>query len=184
MTLDERFGPCLPFQRQASAWELSTQPRSLQILSEETAPALKLLIDTAPSLPLVEVVHATAPILWLVDQQGNVRFSMEEVMNRDTGALHFILPRNGPPLRPTEERLGHPALLEPGNAGTKMARIGGELFYDPFRGRAPWVLSNASGRYGKRPHITSEHLENVNAIFAHFGISLRTFFIYTPEAKE
>nr|AOO94063.1 hypothetical protein [Rhizobium leguminosarum bv. trifolii] len=182
MTLDERFGPCLPFQRQASAWELNTQPRSLQILSEETAPALKLLIDAAPRLPLVEVVHATAPILWLVDRDGNVRFSMEEVIDRDTRSLHFVLPRNGPPLRSTEERLGHPALLDLGAAVTKAARIGGELIYDPFRDRAPWVLSNSSGRYGKRPHITGEHLENVNAIFAEFGISLHTFFIYTPAA--
>ncbi len=182
MDLDERFGECLPFQRDASEAELSAQPRSFQVLSEDTAPALKMLIDTAPMQPLSQVVYATSPILWLVDQAGNVRFAMEEVLNRDTGSLHFILPRNGPPLRPFEVRLGHPSLLEPGSPERKVARIGGELFYDPFKGRAPWVLSNNSGRYGKRPHIRREHLENVNEIFAGFGISLRTFFIYTPAA--
>ncbi|WP_158775601.1 hypothetical protein [Rhizobium sp. H4] len=181
MDLDERYGECLQFQRDASPVELSAMPRSLQVLTEETAPALKSLIDAASSQPLAEVVYATSPILWLVDEAGNIRFAMEEVLNRETGNLHFILPRNGPPLRPFEARLGHPSLLEPGNPETKVARIGGELFYAPIRGRSPWVLSNNSGRYGKRPHIRREHLENVNEVFAGFGISLRTFFVYTPD---
>ncbi|MBX4919989.1 hypothetical protein HJA76_09735 [Rhizobium bangladeshense] len=182
MNLDEKFGQCLPFQRDASEAELAWQPRSLQVLSNETAPALKTLIDATVAQPLTQVVHATTPILWLVDREGNVRFAMEEVLNRETGSLNFVLPKNSPPLRETEVRLGHPALLDPGIPETKMARIGGELNYDPFEGKRPWVLTNNSGRYGKRPHITDEHLENVNDIFAGFGISLRTFFLYTPAA--
>lgn len=185
MDLDALFGPCLPFERAATDAELGVSSRSLEILSRETAQALKLHLENADSLPLAQVIHSTAPILWLIDEAGQIRFAMEEVIERDTGALSYILPRSGPPLRDTEVRLGHPALLDPVRAGEKKsARIGGEIFFDPTpRSDISWVLTNNSGRFGKRPHIRREHLENANNAFKEYGISLREFFIYTPERR-
>lgn len=183
MDLDALYGSCLPYQRDASEAELGVMPRSLQILDAQSAPALKGYLESTGELLLPQVVHWTTPILWLIDKKGDIRFAMEEVVARDTGALTFVLPRNGPPLRETDVRLGHPALLEPVNAGeTKSARIGGEIIYDPVRqSKDAWVLTNNSGRFGKRPHITRAHLENAKNAFMGFGISLRTFFIYTSE---
>lgn len=185
MDFDVLYGPCLPFARDASEAEMGVNPRSLEFLNEETAPALIKHLENAESLLLSQVVHATMPILWLIDEAGQIRFAMEEVIARDTGYLSYILPRNGPPMRETDVRLGHPALLEPVNAGeAKSARIGGEIFYDPIRrSELSWVLTNNSGRFGKRPHIKREYLENAGKAFEALGVSLRTFFIYTKEKQ-
>ncbi|WP_158665244.1 hypothetical protein [Ensifer adhaerens] len=157
----------------------------MQLLNNTTALFLKNYMETTNGLRLPEVVHSTTPILWLVDKDGLIRFAMEEVVSNDTGALNYILPRNGPALRDNEVRLGHPALLDPVKPGdTKAARIGGEIIYDPSpNSNIPWVLTNASGRFGKRPHITRAHLENVKEVFAQFGIPLRAFFVHTPARR-
>lgn len=182
MDLDEEYGPCLPFERSASEAEMSVMPRSVQILDDTTAPSLKAYLESATDLRVPQVLHATTPLLWLIDVDGKLRFALEEVLSRDTGQVSYILPRNGPPMRETDVRLGHPALLEPVDPGQmKSARIGGEIFYDPVA-TSPnaWVLTNNSGRFGKRPHLTRQHLENAKAAFARFDIYLRAFFIYTP----
>jgi hypothetical protein len=181
MELDATYGECLPLQRSASEAEMSVMPRSLQILNEETAAGLKAYMESAHSLYLPRVMHATTPILWLVDDKGGIRFALEEVLARDTGSTTHILPRGGPPLRETDIRLGHPSLLDPVNPGaTKSARIGGEIIYDPIpQSSDAWVLTNNSGRFGKRPHITRAHLDNVREAFKRFDISLRAYFIYS-----
>jgi len=183
MDLDAQYGDCRRFARTASDAELSVMPRSLQLLDKNTAPSLKNYFDSAKELLLTQVIHQTTPILWLVDELGAVRFALEEVVNRDTGHLHYVLPRNGPSLRPNEIRLGHPALLDPVLSGqTKAARIAGEIIYDPVpQSPHPWVITNNSGRFGKRPHLSRAHLENVKNLFASYEIALRSFFIYTPE---
>ncbi len=62
-----------------------------------TAAALKTYMDTAEQLRITGVMHATTPILWLIDQGGSILFALEEVVSRDHGSLMFVLPRNGPP---------------------------------------------------------------------------------------
>ncbi|MFF0948378.1 hypothetical protein ACFYE9_12095 [Rhizobium leguminosarum] len=182
MNLDDEYGLCLKYQRTATPEELGAMPRSLQILNDVTAPALKTYLESAGTLTIPAVLHATTPILWLIDKDGNLRFALEEVLNRYTGAVTYILPRSGPKLGEMDVRLGHPALLEPVDDDEKAARIGGELFYDPVpTSEHAWVLTNNSGRFGKRPHITRQHLNNVKGFFARFGIHMRTFFIYTPD---
>lgn len=184
--LDNEYGPCLPYQRTASDAELAVHPRSLQILNEETAPYLKSYMETSAGLLLPQVFHATTPILWIIDFHGMLRFAFEEVLDGNTGAVTHILPRNGPPMRPTDVRLGHPALLDPVDPpAIKSARIGGEIFFDPVpQSERQWVISNNSGRFGKRPHIRREHLANANRIFERHGIIFREFFVFTPQRGE
>ncbi|MDH6269169.1 hypothetical protein M2360_004595 [Rhizobium sp. SG_E_25_P2] len=178
MDLDERFGQCRPAARPVAEVEQHIQPRSLQRLADVAA-VLKTYLECAGDLAIPAVFHETAPILWLVDEDGAIRIAMEEVVLRDTGALRYILPRNGPPMEAHHVRLGHPALLDPVEPGmVKEARIGGELFYDPVRySPVSWVISNNSGRYGKREGITRSHINNVRDVFASYDIQVRPFFI-------
>ncbi|SCX31688.1 hypothetical protein [Agrobacterium rosae] len=183
MDFDERFGKCLPYERTASPAEEELTSKSMQTLSGVTAPALKNYLETAPTLTLTGVLHETTPILWLVDGDGQIRFALEEVVDLATQNLTYVLPRNGPSMRASEDRLGHPGLLDkPDDGSKKAARIGGEILYNPSRRSAtlPWVITNNSGRFGKRPHINEGHLENVVSAFAEHHILLRSFFIYTP----
>lgn len=179
MDLDAKFGECRAPQRPVSNAELFYQPSSLQILSAANRSALVAYMESADTLKLPRVVHATAPVLWLVDIDGNVRFAMEEVINL-AGDVIYVLPKNGPPMRPDENRIGHPGLLDPAiSAEDKTARIGGEILYDPIDGFEPnWVLTNNSGRYGKSPETTVAQLEAASLLFAQFGVFLRTFFYY------
>lgn len=177
--LSELYGPCLPLQRGASAVELGVLSQSMDILDDRTGTALKAYMDAASILKFPRILHKTTPILWLVGEDGCVRIALEEVVHRDTGTLTYILPRSAPTMRPCDIRLGHPALLSPVKDGEqKSARIGGEIFYDPVEnGELPWVISNNSGRFGKRPHIGRKHLAAANALFANYGIMMREFFV-------
>ncbi|MBZ5760299.1 hypothetical protein LAV84_07020 [Rhizobium sp. VS19-DR104.2] len=176
--LDGLYAPCLPFHGSASEQELSVRHRSLVILDQVTAPVLKAYLESASTLGIIGVIHKATPLLWVIGEHGELRFALEEVVNINTGEVNFALPRNGPPLRVGEVRLGHPALLDPiPYPGKKAARIGGEIFYDPVEGRADWVLSNNSGRFGKRPHINRGHLENVRSLFLKSGIEIRCHFV-------
>lgn len=59
-----------------------------------------------------------------------------------------------------------------------MARIGGEIIFDPdFGTTSNWVINNASGRFGIRPHLKLRHLEAVRDAFSDFGIALELEFI-------
>lgn len=179
MDLDKEYGPALRYQGTVTSAELSCTPMSLQKLSE-AAEALKSYIENAEQLLLTSVIHSTAPILWLIDAEGELRFAVEEVLDGVDGATTYILPRRGPPMRAGDVRLGHPALLEQGDEASKVARIGGEIRFDPKRNEdRHWVMTNNSGRFGKRAHTKPEHLENANGLFADVGISFRTFFIYS-----
>ena len=181
MDLDELYGPCLTPAKNVAWIEQHHESQSLTILDSGTAPALKAYLESTQQMNLASVMHMTTPILWLMDEDGQIRFGLEEVFNVDSGKITFVLPRNSPPLRAGEARLGHPALLEPGPTESKLARIGGEIIYDPDLGaEQSWVLTNNSGRYGKRPHIEERNLENVQKQFAEFGISLTRYFYYTP----
>jgi len=177
--LDDLYGPCLPLQRGASEAELGVLSQSMDVIDDRTGAALKTYMDAAAILKFPRIFHRTTPILWLIDRDGNARIALEEVVNRDTGTLTYILPRNAPTMRQCDIRLGHPALLKPVNDGEqKSARIAGEIFYDPAENsELPWVISNNSGRFGKRPHLHRRHLTEANALFAKYGIMMREFFV-------
>jgi hypothetical protein len=121
-------------------------------------------------------VHFSAPILWVVDADGELWFSIEEVVRIETGK--FVMPL----LKQTSvgeglAKLSHPALL-----GGAEGRIGGEIIFD-FRASVPcWYLTNDSGRYGRRPGRKEEHLNNVARLLKSFGMRLRTSFL-EPEVR-
>ena len=102
-------------------------------------------------------------ILWLVDQNGDIIFAIEE-------AVADGLPLDVPRHRRAEHKvgkakLGHPALI----AGRK-ARVAGEIYYDPRDN--VWKINMNSGRYSAAYDRSLKHLSNVRMRFADFAILL------------
>lgn len=174
--LDLAFGPCLGPARAVSAAELSYSPQTLQKLTRKTSRTLKRYMSSADGgLLIPRILHKHHNILWIVDCGGEVWFALEETVDERTGGLLYPFPR-APDIRrpPNHVKLGHPALVR----AQQMARIAGEIIFDPdFGATSNWVLNNASGRFGIRPHLTIENLESVRGAFLHFGIALELEFI-------
>jgi hypothetical protein len=106
-------------------------------------------------------------ILWVVNQSGEVLIAIEEgIVAKDGNSIVFPLPKA---VALAYSKLGHPTLV-----GCQPARIGGEIFCD--LGEDMWYINNKSGRYGVNLGRTPQQLENVAAMFAQFGIRLRTVF--------
>lgn len=175
MSLDEEFGPCAPAGGYGvNAIERNYRPQSLQQLTADTAPVLKSYLGTADlGLSVPRILHRTNNILWIVDRRGDLWFAVEEIVDAETGALLYTLPRTKAKLlRPDEHvKLGHPSLLQDLD---RHARIGGEILWSP-RYNA-WTLNNSSGRYGDRKGTTRAHLEAVARKLNHYGIELIVVF--------
>jgi hypothetical protein len=168
--LDRNFGDAINPNR-VEPLEGSMKPLSYNILSKDTAKILRdLMMSATCDLKISEYTHRCLPILWLIDESGNIIIALEEVyISSDRDFLH---PRfKGQDLSDMQARLGHPALV-----GGKAARIGGELIFDPGATPPTWVLTNESGRYGLRSGRTRQHLENAAAAFRALGIELDAFF--------
>lgn len=126
--------------------------------------------------PMIGLLNATVPILWLVAEDGDIRFAWEEVWEEEVSATFGVrfLPAGPHPRRLRDlparfHRLGHPSLV-PDHKG----RIGGELICDRDRDR--WFLTNRSGRYGmadNEPGLrTRDHLDNAVRLFHEHGIDV------------
>lgn len=175
MNLDTEFGPCLPPSGNVSAHELSYQPYSLSALSSETAVSLKEYLHSVRNIRLASITHTVTPILWLVNRDGQIRFSLEEAIDEKTGELMYVIPRLFRFSKDGFVKLGHPALLGSDTWSDKFARIGGEIVFDD--GMSPrWTITNSSGRYGFRQDTTKEHLQRVANVFSEFGIELSVYF--------
>ncbi|KQS95368.1 hypothetical protein [Rhizobium sp. Leaf386] len=171
MDLDATFGPCAGAGRPISAAEQKYAPDSLQKLTDETALVLKTYMDTVTGLKMPGVVHSNSLVIWIVDDEGEICFAMEELFEEATGTLATVRPRGDWGKIDGTVKLGHPSLIEDAD---KRARIGGELVYD--RGKAHWEINNFSGRYGQRKWQTRAHLEAVAGKFNDWGISLHVTF--------
>lgn len=122
------------------------------------------------------VLSNSVSFLWVIDETGMIRIGLEEYLDlqssepvsiRPDGLPHSVTFRtNGR----TAERIGHPAL-----SPTRRARIGGELYFDTRDGE--WVLSNGSGRFGRRATSSSLQLDNARRAFAVLGISASLDYI-------
>ncbi|MQB04036.1 hypothetical protein DXT91_07745 [Agrobacterium tumefaciens] len=172
MSLDDTFGPCLEAGRTIANQEFQYNPQSLQRLDEQTGPLLGKYLDTAiGGLKIPRLIHRANTILWLVDNNGDVWFAIEEVVDIDTGTYLYALALSQEKTN-NHVKLGHPSLLM--STTDKRARIGGEIKYVPRHGC--WVINNRSGRYGTRPHQTAAHLEAVAAKFKDYEIPLKVVF--------
>lgn len=168
--LDALYGPALPAGGNGiQPHEMSVSPRSRQKLDQRSAVGLAdylaQLLDLRLSNLFPEIFH----LLWIVDEDGDLWFSVEEVID-GSGATIGILPK-AVQARPLNlQKLGHPTLI---GDQRKLGRIGGELVFDPNdpegSGRS-FCLTNASGRYGLRPGQRVEHLQAVAGKFAENGL--------------
>jgi len=158
-----------------SGGERTFVPKSLQRLDQETAAFLRAIMETAEQGSRVAVtIFSEMPILWAIDNDGEIWFALEEVVDPQTGKSLYPLVRNQLVRALIEQhnlvRLGHPALLR-GEHG----RIAGDILYDD---EAPgWFISNNSGRYGRRLGRSEEQLENVRLKFEEHSIHLKKQFI-------
>ena len=170
--LDDLFGACREPERCTHA-ETHKRPESLTKLDDESAAHIRAIMLAAETVPLVRGLFGQVPLLWIVDEAGDIYISLEEIVTLDS--LRLLRPRSRrDDAREGETKLGHPALVGESNR----ARIGGELCYDPGWGVQieGWYLSNASGRYGVKAGLNDQHLRNVVAKFAEFGIEVRPVF--------
>jgi hypothetical protein len=173
-SLDATFGEALPPLR-TDPLESEIVPRSRQKLDASSAKLLgELMHATAAGLGVSKFVYSELPILWVVDEAGELWFAVEEVVKAETGEFVFPRFRNTSIEREAQQRLGHPALIGGGSG-----RIGGEIIFDVASEEPGWFITNGSGRYGLRDGRTRSHLNSVKSRFEVFGIDLRTQF-YAP----
>ena len=156
--------------------EKDMSPASLTELSDATAPIISQYMETAiKGLKITQVAHDMLPILWVLDRDGRIHLALEEVYEDSGGGCCFPLAR-GVKVPNGFRKLGHPSLIE---GGSKVARIGGELLYDPDPdfGVEGWIITNGSGRFGYGEHRVEKHLRNVADVFEAYGISVDVYYI-------
>lgn len=156
--------------------EREMAPASLTELSDATAPIILKYMETAvEGLKIPQVAHDMLPILWVLDEEGRINLALEEVYEDAEQGRRFPLAR-GINVPSGFRKLGHPSLI---HSEEKVARIGGELLYDPDPefGIEGWVITNSSGRFGYGEHRVEKHLQNVVNVFAAYGITVDAYFI-------
>lgn len=162
--LDLRFG--MAIEPKARPIELQRPQKSLMKLDHESAEHLRSLIERAlAGCRLTRTAHDYLPILWVVDESGEVWLGWEEVLV-EVDEVQYPCGSYRPAELP---RLGHPALIR-----GKRGRIGGEIIWDDGGETPGWYLTNASGRFGKSR--TADQLANAAEVFKGFGIVLETDF--------
>ena len=159
-------------------------PRSLSILSAETAEHLKgFMRSVEAAWAMGNLFMARTTVLWLVDNDGEIRFAIEEYVHngkidqvseawyqdipyhRITDDYEFLLPTN--------TKLGHPSLVS-----CQEARIAGEIGFYSLEGadQKTWNLNAHSGRYGvwvTHAERRKIHLWNVSYRFRDHRIALK-----------
>lgn len=173
--LDEFFG-ILVEAGKVDPIEKAKVPASLTELSDATAATILKYMETAvEGLRITQVSHEMLPILWVLDKKGRIHLALEEVYEVAEGGRRFPLAR-GFIVPEGFRKLGHPSLID---SEEKVARIGGELLYDPDPefGVGGWVITNSSGRFGYGEQRIEKHLRNVADVFATYGISVDIYYI-------
>jgi len=170
--LDDIFGEAVA-PKYIDEAEKIKKPNSVQKLETNTAQLLLELMKTVENgLGVSEFVYSRVPILWVVDEQGEIWFSLEEIYDSTSENYLFANSKNNKN-HDNYLKLGHPALID-GRSG----RIGGELIFDNFN-NPRWTISNASGRYGLIKGRKEEHLTSVAKEFNRFKIKLSEQFLPT-----
>lgn len=170
--LDELYGVAVPPKYWSNIEKYKT-PASLQKLDHSTAPVLQTYLATATDgLEITRTNHQTIVLLWLMDEDGQIWFCVEEAFKDD--AEISVYPRlDGVEYPEGYEKLGHPALIL-----AQKARIAGELIWDVPESEDPrWMITNKSGRYGIRDDISPQHVDNVAKLFGDLGVALKPHHI-------
>lgn len=174
--LDELYGPAAPAGgRGIQQHEFGIQPRSRQKLDAESGPALRAYLERVSELRLANVFPEVYAVLWIVDEDGDLWFAVEEVVDAQ-GNLIGVFPKETQAQPLSYFKLGHPTLV---GAESKLARIGGEVVFDPDDPKGSghkFCVTNDSGRYGARPGQREEHLAAVTGKFADNGLYFWSFF--------
>ena len=162
----------MPADRLVREWELFNQPKSKCELDRASGGQLHAYMSSVQGNPYAETLANTTGILWLIDYDGKVFFAQEETYLESNLSLAFIFPRKHLLLPPGLIKLGHPSLLPPGLAHTKLARCAGDITYDPdLNADLPWIIRFASGRYAAhRSHLTLGMLQTVAERFEDCGV--------------
>lgn len=169
--LDEKFGVCIPPGKVRDI-ESKFKPVSYINFNNGGSNILKGLFDKTQSGCYISYcLYSEFTILWLINQEGELIVSIEEVVADEDGAERYPLPRRVPydnPIR--HRRLGHPSLV-----GGGVARIAGELSYEPET--ETWYLTNRSGRFGANVGRSPDQLEEVAKRFRDEGFTISTLFV-------
>ena len=165
--LDAHFGPCIQGQRKNS--EIDVASIAWHVLDAETAIWLEQIRSISEANMLLQRHLTNVTILWLVAEDGLVRFCIEQSYEDSSPNRRFARPRE------TDDKskllpLGHPML-----ADNDSARIAGELYLEQEGPKMVWVLSNKSARYGVGRERT--HLTNVAVLFESLGVAVDQYFL-------
>ena len=160
MSLDDEFGrPRTP--QSVDPWEFRRYPLSKCILTDEVGESLRALRKVCSS-QLLRHAARTLTYIWAMDKAGVVHFAVEELAETVDGITVEGYPRRRNFLvHPAEEKkLGHPTLLDGGEA-----RVAGEFFLDNKAGTLFWFVNVGSGRYCQLTPPTTDQVENVLRLF-------------------
>jgi hypothetical protein len=168
--LDVQFGQALPPSRKPDYHEQNFTPKSKEKLDINSGEKLRnFMNEVKDGLKFPKITFWTVKILWIMDEKGEIYFSIEEVID-DRGRLFFPLP-DSLKIPEGKMKLGHPSLVE-----CRAARIAGEINFDYEANTPGWTISNKSGRYGLRKTTTENHLNNIIGVFKHYGVELSPWF--------
>ncbi|NOV15442.1 hypothetical protein E5S70_04950 [Ensifer adhaerens] len=176
MSLNELYGVCGEAGAYGIANHETVLPSSRVTLTEETAPMIRSFFQVEqPQQKLFTPIPRSVHVLWLIDCAGAVHLALEEMVDNE-GTLLGVLAKAAAAQPPKGfKKLGHPTLLSEGEV---MARIAGEIYYDPEADKSGsgklWCLTNDSGRYGLREGQTREHLEAACRYFEKFHLYFST----------
>ncbi len=172
--LDAEFGRLEDPQRPTDdppvdTWEQGNRPSSWTELTKGSSTQLRSLMnDVRAGFVAGQVLVNDVVIIWLVTENGGIRFAVEEMVHNDrpTG-----LPKlQSFPLTRFSKKLGHPSLVidDPQQRG----RIGGEIRLRVANGNPYWQINRKSGRYSYQEDRSYIHLKNVADRFRRHGIEL------------
>ncbi len=153
----------------------------LRQLNPETGAWLSDYLQGVSNHEISELLASTTTVLWVMDDDQQIFFALEEVRNIDDDTLVFAYPKTGVKLPDGLKKFGHPSLLPPVAQATptpreKWARCGGDIRYDNTLGlQNPWMLTFQSGRYGTRDHLKDSHIEAVAGLFAKNSVLLTPY---------
>jgi hypothetical protein len=165
--LDKSYGICTRGQRKQS--EIDAEKVAWHDLDATTAAALDSIRATAEQNPLLQKLLTNITLLWIVTEDGTIRFCIEQSYEITSPSRRFARPRE------TDDNsrllpLGHPMLTD-----DDTARIAGELYLEQSGPNMIWVLSNKSARYGVGR--STEQLSNVVNRFATFDVLVDMYFL-------
>lgn len=134
MDLDNLYGKARGPAKPIKAPELVYPPKSVQKLDPDSAVWLKQYLCCEHDLRAIGLLPKFAHMLWIMDTHGDIYFAVEEMID-DVGNLIGVLPKSISARPERMTKLGHPSLIP---HAQKLARIGGELVYDPLDETAPF----------------------------------------------